>query len=182
LKDDPAYSWELSKEGGSRWEKWGQREFFRDVTGKGRAFETDVCLNAFRNRNSKDYQDLKAYFQRDFGKNLDDYDMYSQVQLYYDGDKYFIADQLFVKYDAFGEVEDILVIENKLSSNTPLTKPQSGALKSSSYRVRSKDQEIENTDKFLRQNANISFSNDIQWYKVHNGANGDMISGIHSIK
>jgi hypothetical protein len=79
-------------------------------------FEIETCLKAFKNRQSKEYLQLKNQFQKDFGKNLDDYDMYSQVQLYYSGDNYFVADQVFVKYKLVGRekvVDDILVIENK---------------------------------------------------------------------
>jgi hypothetical protein len=50
------------------------------------------------------------------------------VQLYYSGDNYFVANQVFVKYKTVGGqkmVDDILVLENKLSSTTPLTTPQS---------------------------------------------------------
>jgi hypothetical protein len=124
----------------------------------------------------------------DFGKNLDDYDMYSQVQLKYDGDNYFIADQLFVKYkvDAFGRktVDDIIVIENKLSSTTPLTSPQTSAMKSASYVVRNIDPkqsqfELNNT---LNQNAILNFeSGIIKWYKVYDGNDGSAILGINKL-
>jgi hypothetical protein len=189
LKDDPTYSWELSKEGGSRWEKWSQREFFRDVTGKGKEFEEIVCLNVFKNRASKEYQQLKQQFMKDFGKNLDDYDMYSQVQLYYQRDNYFVADQLFVKYttDLMGRkvVDDILVIENKLSNTTPLTTPQNGALKSSSYRVRNITEKKSQfgTNNILKKDDVLNFENSqIKWYKVHDGTNGDAVSGINKIQ
>jgi hypothetical protein len=37
----------------------------------------------------------------------------------YNQDNYFVTDQMFVKYSAFGDVDDIVIIENKLSSTTP---------------------------------------------------------------
>jgi hypothetical protein len=187
LKDDPAYSWELSKEGGSRWEKWGQREFFKDITGKGRSFEETVCLNAFKNRASAEYQQLKNRFMQDFGKNLDDYDMYSQVQLYYSGDNYFVADQVFVKYRIVGQqaiVDDIVIIENKLSSTTPLTSPQNGALKSNSYKVRNQKRtysEFKSLNE-LKYGEELIFKKDIQWYKIYDGTDGTEIKGILNLK
>jgi|GEM_PF-976695 len=182
LKDDPAYSWEIQKTGGSRWEKWGQREFFKDITAKGKGFETNVCLAAFKNRTSVSYLELKQKFQTDFRKNLDDYDMYSQVQLKYDGDNYFVADQLFVKRNALGDIDDLVVIENKLSSSTPLTAPQSTAFTKTSFTVRSVN--IESSTKpgqFLKGGDGLMFGGAKQWYKVHDGANGDLISGINKM-
>jgi len=179
LKDDPAYSWELQETGGSRWEKWSQREFFKDVTAKGKKFETDVCLKAFKNRSSAQYLELKDKFYKDFGKNLDDYDMYSQVELKYSDEDYFVADQVFVKRDALGEVEDIVILENKLSSTTPLTPSQSNAFTKTSFIVRSVNVEsVTKPGQFLKSGDNLIFSGTKQWYKVHDGANGDIISGI----
>jgi hypothetical protein len=179
LKEDPAFSWELQKTGGNRWEKWSQREFFKDITAKGKGFETNVCLATFKNRSSAKYLELKQKFQTDFGKNLDDYDMYSQVQLKYDGDNYFVADQLFVKRNLDGDIVDMVVIENKLSSTTPLTTPQSTAFTKISFTVRSVSIESATTPgKFLNSGQSLNFSGTKQWYKVHDGANGDVISGI----
>jgi hypothetical protein len=132
---------------------------------------------------------LKQQFTNDFGKNLDDYDMYSQVQLYYNGDDYFIADQIFVKYttNQAGRkvVDDILVLENKLSGGTPLTSPQNGALKNNSYKVRNQKKiysEYETMNE-LKYGEELKFSNNIQWYKVHDGSSdGKIIEGIFSIK
>lgn len=186
LKDDPAYSWELQKTGGSRWEKWSQREFFKDVTGKGKFFETETCLTAFKNRSSAKYLELKNKVSADFGKNLDDYDMYSQVQLKYDGDNYFVADQLFVKYKTVAGqkvVDDVIVIENKLSNSTALTTPQANAFQKTTFTVRSISSESEfmpNT--FLNQNTVLNFSSSKQWYKVYDGVNGDVISGIQKMQ
>ncbi|HEY9007325.1 MAG TPA: fibronectin type III domain-containing protein [Ohtaekwangia sp.] len=185
LKDDPAYSWELQKTGGSRWEKWSQREFFKDVTAKGKNFESSVCLVAFKNRNSPKYLELKNKVYVDFGKNLDDYDMYSQVQLKYNGDDYFVADQIFVKYkrDALGRnaVNDIIVIENKLSSTTPLTGPQGNAITSNKYVVRNvdpKQSEFGSTN-LLNQKDVLNFQDaQIKWYKVYDGGDGTIITGI----
>lgn len=181
LKDDPAYSWELSKTE-PQWQKWSQREFFKDITAKGRGFETDVCLAAFKNRSSAEYNELKNKFRLDFGKNLDEYDMYSQVQLKYDGEDYFVADQLFVKRDVFGEVDDIIIIEDKLSASTPLTVPQSKAFTKKVFRVRSLDKFSEiGTDMKLNPGDVLPFNDGKQWYKVHDGKNGEVITGINKM-
>jgi len=150
-------------------------------------FETDVCLTAFKNRSSAKYVELKSKFQTDFGKNLDDYDMYSQVQLKYSGDDYFVADQLFVKYktDALGRkvVDDIVVIENKLSSTTPLTTPQSNAFNSTSLTVRSQNLPSQfGSNQNITSGTVLNFSGTKQWYKVHDGSNGDAISGISKMQ
>jgi hypothetical protein len=82
-------------------------------------------------------------------------------------------------------VDDILVLENKLSSTTPLTSPQSGALKSSGYRVRNiKQKESEyGTKNILSRDDVLKFENNrIKWYKIHDSTNGDAISGINKIQ
>jgi hypothetical protein len=183
LKDDPAFSWELQKTGGSRWEKWSQREFFKNITAKGKGFETNVCLATFKDRSSAKYLELKQKFQTDFSKNLDDYDMYSQVQLKYDGDNYFVADQLFVKRNLDGDMVDMVVIENKLSSTTPLTTPQATAFTKTSFTVRSQNLPSQfGSGTNLTNGKVLNFSGTKQWYKVHDGANGDVISGISKMQ
>lgn len=109
--------------------------------------------------------------------------MYSQVQLKYDGDNYFVADQLFVKRDALGDIEDIIVIENKLSSTTPLTTPQTNALNSLQFIVRNQVNKVSEfgTSNVLRNGDVLNFSTQKQWYKVHDGANGDAITGIQKL-
>jgi hypothetical protein len=90
------------------------------------------------------------------------------------------------KVDAFGRktVDDIIVIENKLSSTTPLTSPQTSAMKSASYVVRNIDPkqsqfELNNT---LNQNAILNFeSGIIKWYKVYDGNDGSAILGINKL-
>jgi hypothetical protein len=185
LKDDPAYSWELSKTD-PQWQKWSQREFFKGITAKGKGFETDVCLTAFKNRSSAKYAELKSKFPTDFGKNLDEYDMYSQVQLKYSGDDYFVADQLFVKYKTIGGqkvVDDFVVIENKLSSSTPLITPQSNAFNSTFLTVRSQNLPSQfGSNQNITSRTALNFSGTKQWYKVHDGSNGDVISGISKMQ
>ena len=186
LKDDPANAWEVSKTGGSRWDKWSKREFFKDVTKKGKDFEELVCKQAFKNRYSSKYLELKDKFQTDFGKNSDEYEMFSQVQLKYNiaGD-YFVADQVFVKYDAFGDMDDLIVIENKLSSITPFSPNQLSALQSNSFTVRSNSVTSDTNPNLIIESANsetLSFSDIKQWYKVSSSGDGLAITNIQKIQ
>ena len=182
LKDDPSFSWELQKTGGSRWEAWSKREFFKEVTALGKKFEAETVLKTLKDRSSQWYGTLKSKVFTDFAKNLDDYDMFSQVQLKYDGDNYFVADQVFVKYDDFGGVEDIVVIENKLKNSTALTIPQTDALKHSNYEVRSINKASEfNSTNQLNQGDLLEFEGNIKWYKVYDSDKGDVITGINKL-
>ena len=186
LKDDPKYAYELSKTGGTRWNKWAKGNYFKTVTKAGKDFEELICKQAFKNRNSAKYLEIKQKFQTDFVKNLDDYEMFSQVQLKYNnsGD-YFVADQIFVKYDAFGDVEDMVVLENKLSSTTSFSPNQTSALQSNSYSVRSVSIKSDTNPNLFLKSANneiLSFSNSNQWYKIYSSGDGNSISGIQKIQ
>lgn len=109
--------------------------------------------------------------------------MYRQVQLKYDGDNYFVADQLFVKRNIDGDIVDMVVIENKLSSTTPLTTPQSTAFTKTSFTVRSQNSPSQfGSGTNLTNGKVLEFSGSKQWYKVHDGANGDEISGISKMQ
>jgi hypothetical protein len=64
-----------------------------------------------------------------------------------------------------------------------LSSPQNGALKSSSYKVRSKNEASQfGSGENLVQGVDLRFSNDIQWYKVYDGADGNAIQNIINIK
>lgn len=89
------------------------------------------------------------------------------------------------KTNALGQqvVDDIVVIENKLSSTTPLTTPQSTAFTKISYKVRNQVKKFSEfgTGKELKYNQELKFDTQIKWYKVHDGTNGDVISGINKM-
>jgi hypothetical protein len=161
--------------------------FFKTVTKAGKDFE-EVCILAFKTRTSAKYTELKALVFADFNKNLDQYEMFSQVQLKYNtttGD-YFIADQVFVKYDANGLQEDIIILENKLSGATQLTTNQGAAFLKNSFDVRSV-QNISKTNptKILQSSDNIplNFSdNIIKWYKITSDGVGKAITSINKME
>ncbi|MNE42165.1 hypothetical protein D3C80_1362730 [compost metagenome] len=65
-------------------------------------------------------------------KNLDDYDLFTNVQLNYGnvGD-YFVGDQIFVKFVKVGKfkrIDDIILIETKLKQTTATSINQKGAI------------------------------------------------------
>jgi hypothetical protein len=82
-------------------------------------------------------------------------------------------------------IDDILVLENKLFGGTPLASPQNGALKNRNYKVRNQKNIYSEygTMNELKYGEELKFSNNIQWYKVHDGSSdGKVIEGIFSIK
>lgn len=153
----------------------------------GKKFEAETVLKAFKNRSSQWYGSLKSKVSADFGKNLDDYDMFSQVELKYAGDDYFVADQIFVRYktNALGQktIDDIIIIENKLKSSTQLTTPQTRALSKNSYTVRNAVDKVSEfgSSNTLKQNNVLNFNGGIKWYKVYDSDNGDVITGIDKL-
>ncbi len=187
VKEDPGYAWELRQSDPS-WSSWSRTEFFKNRTRSGRHFEQDTVLAKISDRNSEEYNQLKSVVSNDYNVNLDEYDMYSQVQLTYNnsGD-YFVADQLYVKWgrNAGGNiVEDYIVIENKLKSTTRLTPNQNAALRESELAVRSISI---NPTSSVSGNPLVSLdtlnakSIDPSWVKIYDSDTGDVISGMESI-
>ncbi|WP_373551790.1 hypothetical protein [Haliscomenobacter sp.] len=189
VRQDPAYHWELLNSGNppdASWLRWSQGKFFAEVTATGRKFEQETVLNALKARNSNsDYAKLKDILS---GKNLDEYDMYSQVQLKYDGEEYFVADQVFIKWGKSqdgitDEIKDIVIVENKLSSGTDLTPNQMGAKASNSNLiVRSRSSKLESprvtgsASPPLQQGLEITVKP--TWVKIWDSMNGDVITDI----
>ena len=130
LKDNPKYHWERFDsdgfEAGSRWDKWSQREFFKDVTKKGKEFELAI-LNRMKNRAGAEYEKLKTLVS-----DLDDRYLISQMQFCLPGlsppcknqGEYFIADQVWIKYDVDGDIVDMVIVDSKLSKGTNFTPGQ----------------------------------------------------------
>lgn len=132
LKDDPKYSFELAKTGGSRWEKWAQGNFFKTITQAGKDFELFVSnnLSVLRSKLLSKYPNI----------DLNDYAVFEQVQIKTGqitngADEFFVADFILVKKElnAITGVENLnfnnaIVLETKLSSTTALTTPQTNAL------------------------------------------------------
>ena len=151
----------------------------------GKKFETDYLLPKFKNRSSAEYTQLKNKASTEFGVNLDEFDMYSQVQLKYNGSDYFVADQVYVKWvnvNGTQVIDDIVVIENKLKSTTRLTTNQNAGKAASSLEVRSVNLTPESAvsgNNLTNQLPPIN-TND-KWLKVFDSENGDVISGIDKL-
>lgn len=118
---------------------------------------------------------LKTLLKDKFGvDDLDSYEMFEQVHLTYNkttGD-YFVADQVFVKYKTVAGqkvVDDIIVIENKLSDATKLTGNQSTAKTVSKYYSKG--------DKLgIPRESPVSFKGgNIKWLKAYGNGDGKTI-------
>lgn len=172
IKKDPAYyknKFDNDELIDSRWQTWAKREFFKDYIKWGNKFERETVKKAFENSSSFGYQKLKTLVKNRFSKNIDNYKVIRQVQLYYDGDKYFVADFVFVKYKGFGVIEDIVVVESKLSRGTDLTTAQKAAALKDTYWVRSKEiDELDQGDMLKFEEKNI------KWFKVFDGVDNDI--------
>ena len=119
--------------------------------------------------------------------------MYAQVQLLYNPaiDKYFVADQVFVKWEFVNGVEsitDILVVENKLQGTTALTTNQLAGRRAASLNVRSRDARVLSSalnravgttaPAMIQTRTNLTVS---EWFKIYDAETGDVISGVSQI-
>ncbi|WP_438711694.1 hypothetical protein ACSTS3_03695 [Aquimarina muelleri] len=106
----------------------GKSSFFTEVIGKGRAFEKSVLENlvsGFSTKSGKAYDVVKNRLLS-LNKNIDEYVLFSQLQLDVPGGK-MIADQVLVKYKIIGNrtvIDDVIVLENKLKKTTSYTSRQ----------------------------------------------------------
>ncbi|WP_040287963.1 hypothetical protein [Bizionia argentinensis] len=130
LKDDPFYNGELIKETTDpKLLKWKDREFFKAVTKKGNDFEIDM-LNKVKTRTGVEYERLLKEIP-DIGERK----LISQMQFCLPGfsppcnakGEYFIADQVWIKFDEFEEIENMIIVDAKLSEKTALTSGQTAA-------------------------------------------------------
>ena len=122
IKEDPAYAFEISKTD-ITWTKWGKSNFFKTITKTGKEFELAI-LNKIKTRIGKEYEALKKLVP-----DLDDRKLVEQMHFCLPGltppcnkqGEFFIADQVWIKYDEFDNIVDMVVVETKLSQNTGLT-------------------------------------------------------------
>jgi hypothetical protein len=130
LKDDPFYNGELIKETTDpKLLKWKDREFFKAVTKKGDYFEI-AMLNKVKTRTGAEYEKLKELIP-----DLDQRKLISQMQFCLPGisppcnakGEFFIADQVWIKYDSRRNIENMIVVDTKLSEGTKLTGGQTAA-------------------------------------------------------
>lgn len=148
---------------------------------RGRRFEEDLVLPAFTNRSSGEYLQLKNKVDEVFDVDLNQYDMYSQIQLKYNGNDYFVADQVYVKWvDDNGAqvISDVIIVENKLKSTTRLTTKQNAGKASVQLEVRTiASPPVSPVSGNALTNDYTITTND-KWLKVYDSEHGDVISGI----
>ena len=125
IKEDPAYAFEISKTD-ITWTKWGKSNFFKTITKTGKEFELAI-LNKVKTRIGKEYEALKKLVP-----DLDDRKLVSQMHFCLPGltppcnkqGEFFIADQVWIKYDGRGNIQDMIIVETKLSQSTGLSTGQ----------------------------------------------------------
>ncbi|MEN1784877.1 MAG: hypothetical protein AAGF77_07015, partial [Bacteroidota bacterium] len=195
LRTTPDYAWaKRGDEVESRWRKWLKGAFFRFFTRTGKKFEQEVVLEGLKTKDPKVYGLLKKRLNQNFQKNLDDFDdLFAQVQLKYDGDNYFVADAVFVKYnyDELGYVDgiqDIIIVESKLQQGTRLSDAQRAAIaeafsSSEAYILRNKIRRSKfGTGEELNEKLNsLKFAGKVQWYKAYDLKDGKKINDIKEL-
>ena len=150
----------------------------------GRKFEKEFLLPRLKNRFSYEYTQLKNKASEIFKVNLDQYDMYSQVQLKFgDEDKYFVADQVYVKWGkaddgVTDEIKDIIIIEDKLSEGTKLTARQNQGKAASELTVRSKTLDPDSNVSGNALPKDAVFKTNNKWLKVFDTDKGESIKDI----
>lgn len=191
LKDDPKYAFELSKTGGSRWEKWAQGNFFKTVTKAGKDFEQFVSsnLSVLRTKLLSKYPNI----------DLNDYAIFEQIQmktgqkLASGADEFFIADFVLVKKKTvlgqeILDFDNAIVLETKLSSGTALTGPQTNALtkaktSSNTFDVRTVSQSsTTNSSYSLGSSTSNKTVTVTDYIKVNSNGVGGTIQDVNSLK
>ena len=117
LKQDFHKAHSIAKDS-PNWERWAKSEFFKEITEKGREFGKNVT-EAIKDKRL--YQRLKEALGK---SDLDGYKLETEVQLFIDGDRHMVADILLFKRNGRGDIIDVILIENKLSSSTRFTSKQ----------------------------------------------------------
>ena len=121
--------------------------------------------------------------------------MYAQVQLLYEpaADKFFVADQVFVKWGIDPStnkevIVDLLVIENKLQGTTALTTNQLAGRRAGSLNVRSIGQGVASpavnraagTAAPALDQTRVGLAPS-HWFKIFDSESGDVISGVVNV-
>ncbi|MFJ1428372.1 hypothetical protein ACILD6_07185 [Capnocytophaga canimorsus] len=181
IKEDPHYAFELAQEN-PNWEKWAKSNFFKEVTKKGDEFEK-AMLAAVKTRTGKAYNELKKLVP-----DLDQRKLISQMQFCLPGKtppcsaqgEYFIADQVWVKYDAKGNIQDMIIVDTKLSEKTTLSAGQAmakqqagkGSLAYKPDKVRKIDESSMDLPKEIKQGQEIEVKS---FYKMYGDGNNQFL-------
>jgi hypothetical protein len=164
---------------------------------KGKYFERDFLLAKFKDRFlatvPDEYIRLRNKATAEFGIDLNLYDMYSQVQFNLPSSvtlpsgrilDYFVADQVFIKWKTLNGqnvIEDMLIIENKLSDATALTPPQNAGKAASSLKVRSQNATNESPVSGIALPKDLSININNKWLKAFDSDNGDILTEIKKL-
>ena len=143
-----------------------------------------LMLNQVKNRNSIEYKALAEKIT-----DLDQRRLLSQVHFCLPGfsppcsakGQYFIADQVWIKYNARGRIEDMIVVDAKLSEGTQLSSGQTLAKnhvgsEQGLYYKQVENIEIDNLNRKLpepiKQGDEIKI---LSFYKMYGDGNGTFI-------
>lgn len=186
MLENPAFAYAAKDNINVRWLDWRRSIFCKHIFGVGKKFET-LCTTGLAKIGSPTYSLVRSKILTLTGKNLNEYQMFSSVQLKIGNtENYFVADQLFVKYgtDQFGKeiIEDIIVLETKLQGTTNLSARQLEALQAAAqgYFVRSKKANSKYNKKIELnpQSKKLKFSGSPTFIKMFDNADGNAINDL----
>ena len=198
---DPAASF-ANRNLDARWKKWRKTPFAKLKWGNGNTHEINVN-RVLKNQNltSSEYMMIKnSIALSPVNKSIADYEFFNQVQLIYDNSvippKYFIADQLLIKYDIDindGEkfISDIIIIESKLQATTALSINQREAILAAftdpnfqGFKVRNKvgkKSAAYNKKNKLDSTWNINYEGELSIFKVSDTDDGSVITEVERL-
>lgn len=183
----------LKTQVGPRWEKWRKTQFYKFWFGKGKKFESFVNTELAK-RNTPEYNLVKSKVQIESNKNLDEFELFTQVQLKYDNDDYFIGDQIYIKYefDALCDINrivDVVILETKLQSTTGYSYNQIAAFievlnnPNHELKVRSiNPQSLTRKNCSLNQNVALNLGGNASLFKIADFKTGEKIKEVTRIE
>lgn len=182
---DPAFAYAAKDNTNARWQKWRKSIFAKHKFGLGTKFEK-LCNKGLKKRLSPTYNTVKNKIISLTGKNIDDYELFTGVQLKIGtSENYFVADQLFVKYEKVGKtrvIKDIIVVETKLQTTTNLSPRQLEALQNATqgFYVRSKkaSSKYNKNMKLNQQSEKLKFNGSPTFIKMFDNADGNAINDL----
>lgn len=121
LKKNPEDAFEIARENPS-WEKWSKTNFFKNNTRLGRSLN-DKIVSALKNKQGKLFDELAEVSGIPI-KDLQKYDVLTEVPLETTGGFMKADIVLVLKGGPKKSIKDVIIIENKLSKTTAFTKRQ----------------------------------------------------------
>lgn len=184
IKDNPERAFEFIKEtDNASWLRFKKSEFFKAITKKGDDFEI-AMLNKVKTRTGPEYEKLKELIP-----DIDQRKLVSQMQFCLPGfsppcnakGEFFIADQVWIKYDNRGRIQDMVVVDAKLSEGTALTSGQTaaknqagkGSLAYKPLDSKIKDESFQDLPTRINQGDEIKI---VGFYKLYGDGNSNFIS------